>query len=154
MADDTTLSLREKPLQNSELNTSYLLVSVGIIISIILFLILIQFCKNSQSSNKKPIPTQQKSNADEIVGYSSHCCHSGQGKDYKIISSSWDSSHLYQQMDTVYHEIDECLGLMPKPAFPNAVSSLHSNTNQQLASITKQENYMFTHGHIKVEPST
>lgn len=95
---DMTISLTEKPLQNSELNTKYLLVGVGIIISIILFIILIHLCKNSQSSNKPPTPTQQKSNDNETVGDTSHRSHSGQGKDYKTISSSRDSSHLYRHM--------------------------------------------------------
>lgn len=98
MTVDTTISLTEKPLQNSELNTKYLLVGVGIIISIILFIILIQFCKNSQSSNKQSTPTQQKNNDNETVGDTSPRSHSGQGKDYKTISSSRDSSHLYRHM--------------------------------------------------------
>lgn len=41
MTVDTTISLKEKPLQNSELNTNYLLVGVGVFISMILFIILI-----------------------------------------------------------------------------------------------------------------
>lgn len=127
MAVYTITSLTEKPLQNSELNTNYLLVGVGIIISIILFIILIQLCKNSQSANKKQL-TQQERNDNEMVCKSSHRSHSGEGKDYKIISSSRDSSHLYRHMDTVYHEIDECMELMPTPALPNAGSSLDSNT--------------------------
>lgn len=127
MAVYTITPLTEKPLQNSEFNTNYLLVGVGIIISIILFIILIQLCKNSKSAYKKQ-PTQQKRNDNEMVGESSHRSHSGEEKDYKTISSSRDSSHSYRQMDTVYHEIDECMELMPTPALPNAVSSLDSNT--------------------------
>lgn len=80
MTVDTTISLTEKPLQNSELNTTYVLVGVGIFISMILFIIFIQLFKNFQSSNKKPTPTQQKSNDNETVGDSSHRNHSGQGQ--------------------------------------------------------------------------
>lgn len=42
-------------------------------------------------------------------------------------------------MDTVYHETDECLELMPMPALPNAVSSLHSNT---VPSDSKQTSHL------------
>lgn len=41
MTVDTTISLIEKPLQNSELNITYLLAGVGVFMSMVLFIILI-----------------------------------------------------------------------------------------------------------------
>lgn len=41
MTVDTTISLTEKPLQNSELNITYLLAGVGVFMSMVLFIILI-----------------------------------------------------------------------------------------------------------------
>lgn len=72
-----------------------------------------------------------------MVGDSSHRSHSWQGKDYKTIQSSRDSNHLYWHMDTVYHESDECLELMPTPDLP--VSSLRSNT---VPSDSKQTSHL------------
>lgn len=57
MTVDTTISLTEKPLQNSELNITYLLAGVGVFMSMVLFIILI--ASAARRGAKRALPARR-----------------------------------------------------------------------------------------------
>lgn len=125
--DRNTFYVTENPIQNSGLYSNYLIVGVGVVISMFLFMILIQLCKNSRTAKRNKF-TRQKRNTNEKPDESSHPRTYRENKEYKTISSSRNSSRLYRPMDIVYHEIDECMEMMPTPTFQNVASKLDCNT--------------------------
>lgn len=80
----------------SGMNVNYLTVGVGAIISMLLFVITIQLCKNSKSAKRKK-STEQKGYCSQ-VGYESsiQIQHSGDGE-YKTISSFSPKWSIYAE---------------------------------------------------------
>lgn len=123
ISEINTILIKEKPEQKSGMNVNYLTVGVGAIISMLLFVITIQLCKNSAKRKKL---TEQKGNCSE-VGYesSNQIQHAGDGE-YKTISLSQQNGQLMQNMDHVYHQIDECMELVQTTASSNIASDFKS----------------------------
>lgn len=90
-------------------------------------MILIQLCKSSRNAKRKKF-TRQKRNINEKPDEPSHRRTYRENMEYKTISSSRDSNHVYRPMDMVYHEIDECMEMIPTPTFQNVASNLDCNT--------------------------
>lgn len=127
--ETNTIFITEKPVLNKEINANYLTFGVGIIIAMLFIIILKQFCKPCQSSNRKAF-FRRKRNIDQICDKSSNRPHKRKEKEYKCISSSQQMDPNYQQMDTVYHEIDEFMELNKPSDFMNAETNLEDNTDQ------------------------
>lgn len=122
---DTSL-ITEKPVEKNRIDTIYLTVSVGIIISMLLFIIVIQLCKKSKSIRKKP--SQQKSNVNQICEEFYNDPQNREDEKYKKISSSQRFNHFYRNMDAVYNEIDERVEPIHTAAFKNGASEFESDT--------------------------
>lgn len=125
--DRSTFYVTVNPMKNSEFNSNYLVGGIGVVISIFLFMILIQLCKNSRNAKRKKF-TRQKRNINEKPDEPSHRRTYRENIEYKTISSSRNSNHLYRPMDMVYHEIDECMDMIPTPTFQNVASNLDCQT--------------------------
>lgn len=93
----------------------------------LLLIIVIQLCKKSQSS-KRISPDEQKRNVYKSCDESPSQFEHGKNEEYIEISSSQQLSHMYQPMDSVYHEIDECMDLLKTPASSNAANDLENHT--------------------------
>lgn len=89
---------KETPLQNSEINTNYLLAGAGTIIFMLLFIIVIQTSRKSKSDKRASLVQNRQS------------------KKYLTVASSIQPNHFYQHVDHVYHEIDESMEMMQIPA--------------------------------------
>lgn len=117
---------KEKPEQHSGINANYLTIGVGAIISILLFVITMQLCKNSQSAKRKKTP-EHKGYCSQVGDESSNQIeHAGNGE-YKTISLSQQKGQFMQKMHHVYHQIDECMELVQTTAFSNTASDLDSD---------------------------
>lgn len=142
MLETNTLFITEKPVLNKEMNTNYLTVGVGVIIAMLFFIILKQFCKPSHYSNRKPF-FHRKRNIDPMCDESSNRPHKSNEKEYKFISSSQEMFPNYQQMNTVYHEIDECMEINEPSDYLNAETDLGGNTDRfefrNLTSVVKND---------------
>lgn len=99
ISEMNTILIKEKPEQMSGMNVNYLTVGVGAIISMLLFVITIQLCKNSKSAKRKK-STEQKGYCSQ-VGYESsiQIQHSGDGE-YKTISLSTKMVNLCRTRTT------------------------------------------------------
>lgn len=106
---------KETPLQKSEINTNYLLAGSGAIIFILLIIIAIQTIRKSKSA-KRMFLLQQKCNENLTCDETFKGPPNDHSKKYFNITPSKQSNHVYLDMDPVYHEIDESVGLMPVPA--------------------------------------
>lgn len=124
-----TLSAIEKPILNTEMNTNYLEISIGVIIAMLFFIILKQFCKPSQSLKQKAF-FQRERNIDQMCNESSNHPHKSNEKEYKSMSSSLQMDPNFQQMDTMYHEIDECMELNKPSDFLNAETDPEDSTDR------------------------
>lgn len=89
---------KETPLQNSEINTNYLLAGAGAIIFMLLFIIVIQTSRKSKSDKRTSLIRNRQS------------------KKYLTVASSKQPNRFYQHMDNVYHEVDESMEMMQIPA--------------------------------------
>lgn len=89
---------KETPLQNSEINTNYLLAGAGAIIFMLLFIIMIQTSRKSKSDKRTSLVQNRQS------------------KKYLTVASSKQPNRFYQHMDPVYHEVDESMEMMQIPA--------------------------------------
>lgn len=126
ISEINTILIKEKPEQMSGMNVNYLTVGVGAIISMLLFVITIQLCKNSKFAKRKK-STEEKGYCSQ-VGYESsiQIQHSGDGE-YKTISLSHLNGQFMQNTDHVYHQIDECMELVQTMAFSNIASDFKSD---------------------------
>lgn len=118
--------ITEKPVDKNQIDTNYLTVSIGIVISILLFIIVIQLCKKSKSVRKKP--SKLKKSVNQIC---EEICNDPQNREdekYTEISSSQRFSHFYRHMDAVYNEIDERVELIHTAAIKNGASEFEGDT--------------------------
>lgn len=104
----------EKPVQTNGINENYLTVGVGTVICVLLIVILVKLSMKSRSGKRKVL-NEQRRNVNKIRDGSSIQHHHGEVEEYTEILSSQHLSHLYQPVDAVYHEIDECMELMVTP---------------------------------------
>lgn len=78
---------KEQPEQNSGINANYLTIGVGSIISILLFVITMQLCKNSQFANRKKTP-EHKGYCSQVGNESSNQIEDAGDGEYKTIPLS------------------------------------------------------------------
>lgn len=100
----TSYSYTETSLQESELITNRLIAGVGALISILLFIIVVQLCKNSRSDRKKiELHKMNKINdiSDEFTGRS----NINSSKENKKIFSPQQSNHRFEE--AMYLEIED-----------------------------------------------
>lgn len=102
------------PLQKSELNTNYLLAGVGAVIFMILFVIVIEIRRISKPSKRKPL-LLPKRHENQTCDETFKRLPNGSSLTYLNKTSSKQSNHFSQHMDSVYHEIDESVELMQIP---------------------------------------
>lgn len=93
----------------------------------LLLIIVIQLCKKSQSS-KRISSDEQKRNVYKSCDESPSQFEHGRNEEYIEISSSQQLNHMYQPMDSVYHEIDESMDLLKIPASSHAANDLENHT--------------------------
>lgn len=79
-------------------------------------------------SGKRKLFNEQRRNVSKIRDGSSIQHHQGEVEEYTEIISSQHLSHLYQPVDAVYHEIDECMELMITPFSLKADNDLEGQT--------------------------
>lgn len=155
--ETTTLPITEKPVLNKEMNTTYLTVGVGVIIAMLFFIILKQFCKPPYCSNRKPF-SQRNRNIDPMCDKSSNRLNTSNEKEYRFISSSQQMDPNYQQMNTVYHEIDEFLELNEPSDYLNAETGLGGNIDRfefrNVTSIVKNDDINSQTSSLYLLPST
>lgn len=125
---------KETPLQRIEINTNYLLAGSGAVIFMLLFIIVIQSIRKSKTAKRN----QQK--CDEPFRRPPN----GQIKKYLKITSSKQSKHFYQHVDSVYQEIDESVELVPIPASTENTNQLDDHSlskciNNSISNVTKHE---------------
>lgn len=112
-------------MQKSGINTIYLSVVPGAVISILLLIIVILLCKQNQSAKRKSF-IQQNGNRDESSDKSLARHDNKKDKEYKTISSPQQLKHLYQHVDVVYQDIDENVDITLTPDFSNAANCIKS----------------------------
>lgn len=120
---NTHFFIPEKSVQKSGINENYLTVGVGTVISMLLVVILVKLSIKSRSGTRNTL-NEQRRNVNKIRDESSIQHHHGEVEEYTKILSSQHLSHLYQPVDAVYHEIDECMELMITPFSLKADSNL------------------------------
>lgn len=129
ISEINTILIKEQPEQMSGMNVNYLTVGLGAIISMLLFVITMQLCKNSQSAKRKK-STEQKGYCSQVGYESSHQIqHAGDGE-YNMISLSQQNGQFMQNMDHVYHQIDECMELVQTTVFSNIASDFKSEMSE------------------------
>lgn len=106
---------KETPLQKSEINTNYLLAGSGAVIFMLLIIIVIQTSRKSKSAKRKSL-LQHKCNENQTDDETFKPPPDGDSKKYLNLTSFKQPNHVYKHMDSVYHEIDESVELMPIPA--------------------------------------
>lgn len=102
---------KETSMQKREINTNYLLAGAGAVIFLLLFIIVIQTCRKSKSAKRKSL-LQYKCNENQTGDETFKRPPNGSSENYLNITSSKQSNHVYQQMDHLYHEIDESMEVM------------------------------------------
>lgn len=122
---NTHFFIPEKSVQKSGINENYLTVGVGTVVSMLLIVILVKLSMKSRSGKRKTL-NEQRRNVNKIRDEFSIQHRHGEVEEYTKILSSQHLSHLYQPVDAVYHEIDECMELMITPStLPQPLSKKH-----------------------------
>lgn len=125
---------KETTLQKSKINTNYLLAGSGAVIFMLFVVIVIQSIRKSKSVKRKhetgDEPFRQPPN--------------GHNKKYWNITSSKQSNHFYQHVDSVYQEIDESVELMPIPASTEKTNELGDHNlskciNNSISNVTEHD---------------
>lgn len=151
------LLITEKPTSSTEMNTNYLTVGVGVIIGMLFFIILKQFCKPCQSLNQKAF-FQRKRNIDQMCDEFPDRPHKNNEMGYKCISSSQQMDPNYKQMNTVYYEIDECMELNTPLDLLNVETDLKGNTDRfeftDFTSVVKNDDKSSPTSSLYLLPST
>lgn len=93
-----------KPEAKNEFQATHMLVGIGALISLFLFIIIIQLCRKSSSSKSRNITRQ--SNDDTTLNSGS--LNQGNIRGYNVISEQL-KEHSYQPFDVQYAEINESL---------------------------------------------
>lgn len=117
---------KETPLLKSEINTNSLLAGAGAVIFILLIIIVIQTSRKSKSAKGKSL-LQHKCNENQTCDETFKPPPNGDSKKYCNLTSSKQSNPVYQHMDSVYHEIDESMELMPIPASTDTTTKFGDN---------------------------
>lgn len=98
--------LTVKPEFRNEFHATYMLVGVGALISLFLFIIIIQHCKKSNTSENQNVGVRrQTSNDTELITESSN---QENGRGYNIIYEQ-SKDHSYSSFEVQYEEINESL---------------------------------------------
>lgn len=106
-----------KPDFRNEFQATYMLVGVGALISLFLFIIVIQHCKKSKTSKKRNVSRRTNNDAELIAESSTQ----GNQRGYNIIYEQ-PKDHLYSSCEVQYEEINESLE-MSIPTIPNMSTS-------------------------------
>lgn len=109
--------LTVKPDLRNGFQATYMLVGVGVLISLFLFIIVIQHCKKSKTSKKRNV-SRQTSNEAELIAESST---QDNRRGYNIIYEQ-SKGHLYSSCGVQYEEINESLELSSQ-TIPNMSTS-------------------------------
>lgn len=106
--------LTVKPELRNEFHATYMLVGVGALISLFLFIIIMQHCKKCKTSQNRNVGVRrQTSNDTELITESSN---QESGRGYNIIYEQ-SNDHLYSSCEVQYEEIKESLE-MSIPTIP------------------------------------
>lgn len=139
---------KETPLQRGEINTKYLLAGAGAVIFMLLIIIVIQTSRKSKSAKRKSL-LQRKCNENQT---------GDERKKYFNLTSSKQPNHDYQHMDSVYHEIDESVELMPIPVSTGTTTELGDNNlpkcNKNPINVTENDDLNAKTSRSYVSPST
>lgn len=139
----------ETPLQKSEINTHYLLAGSGAVIFMLLIIIVIQTIRKSKSDKRR------HQTCDETFKRPPN----GHRMKYLNITSSKQSNHFYQHMDSVYQEIDESVELMPIPASADTTNELGDHSylkcvNNSISNVEEHEDLNAQTSESYILPST
>lgn len=140
---------KETPLHKSDINSNYLLAGSGTVIFVLLIVIVIQTTRKSTSAKKK------HQTCDETF---KRLPNSHSKKYLNIPSSSTQSNHFYQQMDSVYQEIDESVELVQIPtstetAIEFGEHSLSKCHNKSVSNVTEHDDLNAQTSELYVLPS-
>lgn len=154
MLETNTLFVTKKPVLNRELNTNYFTVGVGVIIVMLFFIILKQFCKKSQSSKQKQC-VQRKGDIDQMCNETLNHPLNSNEKNYKFISPSQQLDHNYKEMNTVYEEIDDCMELNEPSDFLNKETEGNTDRSEfiDLTSVVKNDEISSPNSSLYLLPS-
>lgn len=139
---------KETPLQKSDINSNYLLAGSGTVIFVLLIVIVIQTTRKSTSAKKK------HQTCDETLKR----LPNSQSEKYLNITSSTQSTHFYQHMDSVYQEIDESVELVQIPtsietAIEFGEHSLSKCINKSVSNVTGHDDLNAQTSELYVLPS-
>lgn len=101
-SEKNIVSVTFKPESKSEFHTMYMLVVFGTLISLFLFIIIIQLCKRSKSSQKRNVNQQSSHDTALHSGPSIHENRIG----YNCITEQF-KDNSYRSLEVHYAEIDE-----------------------------------------------
>lgn len=140
---------KEIPLQKSEINTYYLLAGSGAVIFMLLIIIVIQTIKKSKSAKT----------AHQACDETFKRPPNDNNKKYLNITSSKQSSHFIQRMDSVYQEIDESVELMPIPVSTDTSNELRDRglskcIHNSVSNATEHDDINAQMSELYVLPST
>lgn len=108
---------------NIKSNATYILAGTGTVISVLLFILVLQSCKKSRSIQKNNINKERKNDAKVGYASSNRFQHVSDGPCSKRSCIKSGCSH---QIESEYDEISECLRFVQAPVFLNDFES--SNT--------------------------
>lgn len=139
---------KETPLQKSDINSNYLLAGSGTVIFVLLIVIVIQTTRKSTSAKKK----------HQACDDTFKRLPNSHSKKYLNITSSTQSNHFYQQMDSVYQEIDESVELVQIPtstetAIEFGEHSLLKCINKSVSNVTEHDDLNAQTSELYVLPS-
>lgn len=113
-----------KSESNTKSNTTYILTGAGAVISVLLFILVLQSCKKSRSIQRNNINQDRKNEAKIGYASSNRFQHENDRPCSKMSCIKSGCSH--HQMESKYDEINECLKFVQAPVFKNDFES--SNT--------------------------
>ena len=105
-SEETTNTYSEDIARNSEFTTMYILIGLGPLISLFLFVSVMQFCKRYRSSTKKNKNTQKGFDNDKHSVLPNQIKQNYQ-QDYDATSAKSSTDHLYGPFQGLYEEINE-----------------------------------------------
>lgn len=105
-SEETTNTYSDDIARNSEFTTIYILVGLGPIISLVLFVSVMQCCKMYRSSTKKNKNKQKEFDNDKHSALPNQINQNYQ-QDYDATSAKSSTGHLYGPFQGLYEEINE-----------------------------------------------
>lgn len=118
----TYLFTTEYSVPNDTINTNYtyfLPTGIGILISVLLFIFVLQSCKKSHSFTNKRALNQDKPSENAAGDESLNRPQNQNNSAYHRMSSISKSVHVYHHVDSEYNELDESLELVHDPILGN-----------------------------------